>query len=398
MFNQILLMVPGSLRALLGRTRSLDKLGDIHHSNALLDQTIQAYLNVLQMKDLLSDTLFKEIAYRCINRIIFRGHHIKAVPIHRSLIKLFPEDPHHSNQLAVTYLNINKMVEAKRVLTNILRIWPQNGFAMAHYGFVLKVGDNNIEKSVGFLRHGIASREPGTLDGRFFFQLGDALMRLGRGNEALEVYEQGVKEELFLSKYQRSLYNVKRLTAQPWWEPEQTNYSEYFKVIQDNWQVIRAEGMAALEEKHILFQDEAENLKEIGNWKQLELYVRGRRMDSSCAKVPQTCKLVANFPAARDCRRGQVKFSVMEPGTHIWPHCGPTNCRLRAHLGLVVPSNTYIRVAEETRTWEEGKILIFDDSFEHEVWHNGSTMRLVLIIDVWHPELTDQEKKSLPDI
>nr|CAD7438767.1 unnamed protein product [Timema bartmani] len=79
-----------------------------------------------------------------------------------------------------------KMVEAKRVLTNILRIWPQNGFAMAHYGFVLKVGDNNIEKSVGFLRHGIASREPGTLDGRFFFQLGDALMRLGRGNEALE--------------------------------------------------------------------------------------------------------------------------------------------------------------------------------------------------------------------
>nr|CAD7407994.1 unnamed protein product [Timema poppensis] len=50
------------------------------------------------------------------------------------------------------------------------------------------------------------------------------------------------------------------------------------------------------------------------------------------------------------------------------------------------------------RTWEEGKILIFDDSFEHEVWHNGSTMRLILIIDVWHPELTEQEKKSLPDI
>nr|CAD7438766.1 unnamed protein product [Timema bartmani] len=75
MFNQIILMVPGSLRALLGRTRSLDKLGDIHHSNALLDQTIQAYLNVLQMKDLLSDTLFKEIAYRCINRIIFRAPH-----------------------------------------------------------------------------------------------------------------------------------------------------------------------------------------------------------------------------------------------------------------------------------------------------------------------------------
>nr|CAD7407996.1 unnamed protein product [Timema poppensis] len=90
-------------------------------------------------------------------------------------------------------------------------------------------------------------------------------------DEYIKVYEQGVKEELFLSKYQRSLYNVKRLAAQPWWEPEQTNYSEYFKAIQENWQVIRAEGMAALEENHILFQDEAENLKDIGNWKQLEL-------------------------------------------------------------------------------------------------------------------------------
>nr|CAD7407998.1 unnamed protein product [Timema poppensis] len=91
---------------------------------------------------------------------------------------------------------VKVMVEAKRVLTNILRIWPQNGFAMAHYGFILKVGDNNIEKSVGFLRHGIASREPGTLDGRFFFQLGDALMRLGRGNEALEPMCQVIPMEL----------------------------------------------------------------------------------------------------------------------------------------------------------------------------------------------------------
>lgn len=50
------------------------------------------------------------------------------------------------------------------------------------------------------------------------------------------------------------------------------------------------------------------------------------------------------------------------------------------------------------RSWEEGKVFIFDDSFEHEVWHNGTEFRLVLIVDIWHPELTAMEKKMLTPI
>ena len=88
----------------------------------------------------------------------------------------------------------------------------------------------------------------------------------------------------------------------------------------------------------------------------------------------------------------------MEPGTHVWAHTGPTNCRLRSHLGLVVPENLKIRVGTEERTWEEGKVFVFDDSWEHEVWHNGNSYRLILIVDVWHPELTDEEKKTLSHI
>lgn len=45
----------------------------------------------------------------------------------------------------------------------------------------------------------------------------------------------------------------------------------------------------------------------------------------------------------------QVKFSIMEPNSHVWPHCGPTNCRLRAHLGLVIPEGVKIRVGNKTR-------------------------------------------------
>ena len=94
----------------------------------------------------------------------------------------------------------------------------------------------------------------------------------------------------------------------------------------------------------------------------------------------------------------QIKFSVMHPGTHVWPHCGPTNCRLRAHLGLIVPSEPRIRVATVTKTWKEGKFIVFDDSFEHEVWHMGSSLRLILIVDFWHPEVTPQERANLSPI
>ena len=60
----------------------------------------------------------------------------------------------------------------------------------------------------------------------------------------------------------------------------------------------------------------------------------------------------------------------MKAGTIVWPHTGPTNCRLRCHLGLKVPNdwqNVNITVADETRHWSDGQVIIFDDSFEHSV-------------------------------
>ena len=65
----------------------------------------------------------------------------------------------------------------------------------------------------------------------------------------------------------------------------------------------------------------------------------------------------------------QVKFSVMEAGTHVRAHTGPTNCRLRAHLGLQAPDGgvAQLRVGDVAKSWADGQVLVFDDSFEHEV-------------------------------
>lgn len=68
-----------------------------------------------------------------------------------------------------------------------------------------------------------------------------------------------------------------------------------------------------------------------------------------CKRAPVTCSIVKSEPAAVGCRRGQVKFSSMEAGTHVRPHVGPTNCRLRMHLALSNTKDTYIRVDQEIR-------------------------------------------------
>src|ERR1700744_1142989 len=86
----------------------------------------------------------------------------------------------------------------------------------------------------------------------------------------------------------------------------------------------------------------------------------------------------------------------MRAGTHIAPHCGPTNLRLRCHLGIAVPAgDCAIRVGDETRFWTEGECLVFDDHFEHEAWNHTGEDRIVLIVDLWHPSLTGAEIRLL---
>ncbi len=156
--------------------------------------------------------------------------------------------------------------------------------------------------------------------------------------------------------------------------------------------------MSLLDSKTKMFVSEDENLRETGDWKQFTLYARGKKIESNCKHAPKTCKLVDGFLSAKSCKRGQVKFSVMHPVVHVWPHCGPTNSRLRAHLGLQVPDGAFIRVGNDTKQWIEGRFIVFDDSFEHEVWHNGSDFRLVLIVDFWHPQLTQNQIDNLSAI
>ncbi|XP_037940827.1 midasin isoform X2 [Teleopsis dalmanni] len=389
---------PDKPKIFLVKAKALDQLSEKQRSNYLLKEALNAYKRYLAFDKILKNhTEYREAGNRCIERLRFLGLHMQTIAIHQYMIDRFPDEPEHKNQLVVSWLMMNRYTEAKIILKEILKRWPDDGFAQVHYGFILKQYYMDNENAALYLKKGIDSKAPGTQDGRFFYNLGDALQRLHRQPEALEIYKRGAELKLYPSTYQRSLYNYPSLLAQPFWTKEETTYASFFDILENNWQAIRDEGLNLLSADN-LFLNEAENLREIGDWKQFEIYARGQRHDENCNKAPMTCEMIESFHAASKCKRGQVKFSVMLPNTHVWPHCGPTNCRLRAHLGLVIPDGTAIRVAEETRNWQEGKFIIFDDSFEHEVWHNGSSMRLVLIVDVWHPQLTELQRTYLSPI
>ena len=87
-----------------------------------------------------------------------------------------------------------------------------------------------------------------------------------------------------------------------------------------------------------------------------------------------------------------LNFLLLKTGTHIRTHTGPSNERLRLHLTLIHSGGARIRVGNEWRTWQEGKAIIFDDSWEHEVIHTGDDDRVVLIMDIWHPELPPESR------
>ncbi|XP_068233184.1 aspartyl/asparaginyl beta-hydroxylase-like isoform X6 [Palaemon carinicauda] len=399
-FGALLQNNPKSARALYGRAMCLDRLAEEERSNSKLEQAILTYRGVIDLADeepsLVPLPLLRFAAEKCIDRMRFRGFFGKAVRVQQRLLQRFPDDLALRNQMGVTYLLMHQPSAAKEVFEAILEKWPEDGFAQVHYGFILKTNYQNYTGGAIYMKKGIESKAEGTQDGRFFLHLGDALQREGQVEEAYEVYEEAVEKGLFLNRYQRSLYNVDRLKSQPTWTVEQTTYTEFFRKLEANWQAIRDEAVALLAEPpQDGFRPESENLRSKGDWKQYEMYSRGRKITANCVKAKVTCSLIDEFTPAAGCKRGQVKFSVMDPGTHVYAHTGPTNCRLRAHLGLVIPSGVQMRVADQMVNWEEGKIFIFDDSWEHEVWHNGTTKRLVLIVDVWHPELTDHEKKSL---
>lgn len=141
-----------------------------------------------------------------------------------------------------------------------------------------------------------------------------------------------------------------------------------------------------------------ESLIDRGQWNRVIPYEEGRKVDQACCLFPVTSSIISTITEATTMSIGVVCLSILQPGTHVVPHCGPSNARLRVHLGIDIPADVFIRVKDNKIIWKEGCCFVFDDSFEHEIWHRGCTSRIILLFDIWHPDLKKEDKEKLEKV
>jgi ornithine lipid ester-linked acyl 2-hydroxylase len=144
-------------------------------------------------------------------------------------------------------------------------------------------------------------------------------------------------------------------------------------LLETNWQVILSE-LAQIQGKYFVPWSEKFLYKE--GWSVFGLYSYGLKVEKNCHLCPETTKLIEQIPGLLT-----AGFSALAPGTHIAPHTGYPDGVLRCHLGLMLTDNCALRIGNETRTWQEGKCLIFDDTIEHEAWNHGDRNRIILLLD-----------------
>ena len=159
-------------------------------------------------------------------------------------------------------------------------------------------------------------------------------------------------------------------------------------LLEAHWEVIRkeAEGVLAylphLPTVTEISPDHA-RISQDGRWKSYFLYGYGIRSDRSCARCPETSRLLERIPQLQT-----AFFSILSPGAELRSHRGVTKALLTCHLALQVPrqgSDCFIRIGDRTCHWEEGKTLVFDDTNRHEVHNATDEKRVLLLIQFRRP-------------
>ncbi|MEO1170995.1 MAG: aspartyl/asparaginyl beta-hydroxylase domain-containing protein [Myxococcota bacterium] len=204
------------------------------------------------------------------------------------------------------------------------------------------------------------------------------------------------QQGVFLSRHRRSrpqpYVYIPGLPEQPFYD---TAEHPWVEPIENGFDGVKSEFLALLHAESGLKTYKNEHGFVLPSWNTFNLYFGGTRIDENCARCPQTSALVESLPRLDT---DHIMFSALNPRSHIPPHVGPMNGILRAHLPLIVPDGCRIKVAKEERHWTEGRVLLLDDTFVHEVWNPTAHARVVLFLNFWHPDLDDEEVECFREL
>ena len=167
----------------------------------------------------------------------------------------------------------------------------------------------------------------------------------------------------------------------------------FYKALEDNWEAIRNEYLQLRE-----YQLQSWFQKEIyeGDWKVFGFFdwPSGKKKPGA-EYCPITVSIIEKFIKGH----AAAGFSILKPGTVIEPHRGHEGNFLRCHLGLSIPDSCALDIEGEQRSWKEGKVMIFDDTFEHSAWNKSNQDRAILLLDfykfTYYPKSFYEEQERL---
>jgi aspartyl/asparaginyl beta-hydroxylase (cupin superfamily) len=194
----------------------------------------------------------------------------------------------------------------------------------------------------------------------------------------------------YTARLQRPSYYIPGVPARNFYDPAEF---EWVKPLEAAFPMIKRELMGVLHQNGKGFKTYmSEANQHLEGWNTFNFFFYGKKFEENCALCPKTAALLESLPRFE---RDHVMFSALNPYAHIPPHTGPMNGIIRGHLALVAPAGCYIKVGPDERTWEEGKVLVFDDSYVHEVWNHSTSVRIVLFMNFWHPCFSTDEIRVL---
>lgn len=161
---------------------------------------------------------------------------------------------------------------------------------------------------------------------------------------------------------------------------------EWTQLLRDNWEAIRDEAVAAAMQRPApslaSISPDHRAIAPVDMWRSFFLFGYGYAVEENMAQCPVTTDVIGRIPGLNS-----AFFSVLAPGTHIPAHRGVTKGLITCHLGLVVPRDGDVRMRVDDRIvrWAEGETLVFDDTYDHEVWNDTAGTRVVLLIQIHRP-------------
>lgn len=203
-------------------------------------------------------------------------------------------------------------------------------------------------------------------------------------NESLYDFSVRVGAKLVRS-LEQLLARASLIPNTPFLDPSQF---PWVRTLEESWPAIRVELDAIMPRQAELpnFQDISRDQADISTddgWKTFFFYAYGMKADGNCRRCPETHRVLQSLPGMKS-----AFFSILAPGKHIPLHRGPYRGVIRAHLGLVIPEpkeKCRIQVGPEFAHWEEGRVMVFDDGYPHQVWNDTNGTRVVLFLDIVRP-------------